>query len=66
MKVYLAAVGHQQALQRAMNERNPANILLSYYDLSGLAGPPFRRMVYREMIDEGILYEEGNNTDQES
>jgi len=66
MKIYLAAVGHEQALKRATKERNPANILLSYYDLSGLAGPPFRRMVYQEMINEGILYEQRSYTNQKS
>jgi hypothetical protein len=56
LKIFLAAVDNQVALKRILNEgEGPANILLSYYDLSGLSGIPFRKTLYKEMIEDGVL-----------
>jgi uracil-DNA glycosylase family 4 len=55
MKIYLASVGHQQALARMMKCKKDVNILFSYYDLSGQSGIPFRKDLFEEMVMKGFF-----------
>lgn len=47
MKIYFAAVGRDDLLKKVGK-----NVLFSYYDLTAEKSPPFRKIVWRNYLNE--------------